>query len=165
MAKNQSFEHELRQLRDQIASTKEKTEWLAGAPMPYEEACKQASDAVRAQARHADLGVGVFCHPGYAGSDLLRSGGDLTQVMCQLFPEAIEHRLHALLAEHYKTVTAGPPLAERAGRKLELEQRLFDLELAEERLICAWETEHGQVYPRRADINPAVVLGDWEEAA
>jgi hypothetical protein len=165
MAKTTNFDTELARIRSEIAAAKEKIEWLAGAPLPYEEACKQASDAVRAQARHADLSVGRFCHPGYMGSDLLRSSGDLTQIMCRLFPEAMEHRLHALIAEHYKTVEAGPPLAERADRKLELEQALFDLELAEERLICAWERDHGQVYPRRAGVNPSVVLGDWEEVA
>jgi hypothetical protein len=165
MAKTTNFDTELARIRNEIVAAKEKTAWLATSPLPYEEACKQASDAVRAQARHADLSVGRFCRPGYVGSDLLHSSGDLTQIMCRLFPEAMEHRLHALIAEHYKTLEAGPPLAERADRKLELEQVLFDLELAEERLICAWERDHGQVYPRRADINPAVVLGDWEEVA
>ncbi|MVF20568.1 hypothetical protein EVC37_02995 [Methylocaldum sp. BRCS4] len=165
MAKPTNFDTELARLRTEIAATKERIEWLRDAPQAYEEACKQASDAVRAQARHADLSVGRFCRPGYMGSDLLRSSGDLTQIMCRLFPEAMEHRLHALIAEHYETVEAGPPLAERAGRKLELEQVLFDLELAEERLICDWEREHGQVFPRRRDINAAVVLGSFEEVA
>jgi hypothetical protein len=80
-------------------------------------------------------------------------------------PDLIEQRLHALLDEHYRTVEAGPPMAERPDRRLKLEQRLFELELAEERLICDWERERGQVYPRWPDCNPGVVLGFWDKDA
>lgn len=167
MAKNQSFDVELARLRAEIDAAKERLEWLSGAPLALVEAKQQASARVRAMAKNSLLPAkaAYFAHANYDAAGLLEDAGDLTTLLCALQPDIVEQRLHQLLEEHYRTLEAGPPLAERADRKLELEQVLFDLELAEERLICAWERDHGQVFPRRPDINPSAVLGDWEEAA
>jgi hypothetical protein len=162
---------DLEKIREQIAETAERIEWIGDAPLPLEEACKQFDANFEHFASEYRLPAkvgGLFYAQGGNATGMFRAlvgiGGtaDLGPLVCALFPE-IRERIHALMADYSATLEQGPPTADRARLLRELTKAMFVLEVEEERLICALESE-GHGVARRHNANPAAILGVFETA-
>ncbi|MCP5364925.1 MAG: hypothetical protein H6905_06835 [Hyphomicrobiales bacterium] len=82
---------------------------------------------------------------------------DIIAVLRWLFPGEVDKKLRALVADHFKDAEtmAG---ADKAARLSEINSELLTLEFEEEALIEAANAD-GLQLTRRADANPAAVLG------
>ncbi len=81
-----------------------------------------------------------------------RAGVD--SALCWLFGNMVKERLAAAISDYYAArATEGVTTKERDAKLEELNKRLLDLEIEEERLICQGE-EAGIFILRRADADP-----------
>ncbi len=100
-----------------------------------------------------------FCNPTYEVSNVQSIGehnglGLLLQVMR---PQVREHFASLIRAEYVLKATDGRSNAERIKAMDALQAKLFDAEIAEEKIIV--EGERAGVYiPRRPDANPKVLV-------
>jgi hypothetical protein len=150
-------------IRAEIAATKLHRVTIADAPISKAERdaavlawCIDQSDAVHPQVHHFVAGVA------YGGSlaGLLQirptpSGTiDLAAYLAHLLtPEVLARSL----CKHFADTPAGLSAAERADQLAAADEAIFDLELAEEKLIVASELA-GAPIARRADADPRAVL-------
>lgn len=164
---------EVARVRAGIADLKQAIRRLDSAPMPLEEAKRRVDEALDRMADKYDLQGRIgraFSPTGHppAGElfrqwDSLVPGNDsavtdLGPVLAALFHDLIRERLHGLLEKQAATMEAGPAPEERRKQRADLERRLFEAEVEEERLIERAEAEGIEIY-RRADVNPAAVIG------
>jgi len=169
-----NFGAELAKTRAGIAELKEKIEYLENAPLPLGEA-KQAADALikdlsgrgglnnRMSAfflpnRHGDHVKDTFRQQGETWDGLGKCFVDGGPLLVALFPDLVKARLYSLLEAQAETLECGPPSADRKTQRAALEKRLFECEIQEERLIEEAEAAGVEIY-RRADVNPAAVIG------
>lgn len=163
---------EVARIRAGIAGLKQDIRRLDNAPMPLEEAKRRVDKeldrmaggfGLPARTEHAFSPSGNWlerlfrqrdsCVPGLDSVEI-----DLGPALAALFPDLLRERLHALLERQAATMAPGPAPEERRKRRADLEQRLFEAELEEERLIERAGAEGIEIH-RRADVNPAAVIG------
>jgi hypothetical protein len=156
-------------LRDEIDEVKVRLAWLNDAPLPLDEAKSNADALVEKLADCHGQGriTGLFYADGYRNlfelSGRARLEGGITAVdagpvLAWLFPDLVRQRLHTMLEQEAQTLECGPPAAERKAQRAKQEKRLFELEIQEEQLIEQAESQGLEIY-RRADVNPAAVIG------
>jgi len=162
-------------VRRQIDDTKERMEWLHKAPLVLDEALAQVDGVVDALAASSELSreAGYLFRPTYRGEALgafeppvIPCGEQFSTVKIELgpllaglFPDAMKTSLKAAVKARAAEIESGPPLAERPAQRLALEKRLFELETEEEAIIVEAEGTGQEGLYRRADVNPAIVLG------
>lgn len=175
---------EVERLRAEIETVTDELAWAENSALPKAEAKRRATEAFASQRSQFRLPVWQFAEPN-PGGDVLREmmvahgvtqivraspaqGGDewstsvgtvsvnLKELMLGLFADE-------LLAKVLKQIdeldyTAGPPSKDRPAMAKKLKGTLRDLGMREEALICEAE-KRGTFIPRRADADPAIVLG------
>jgi hypothetical protein len=94
------------------------------------------------------------------GQPLSAPSGSASRLLCALFPT----ELKKLLIASVEDVSGGIAADERPRRILEMEQNIYALEIAEERLVCQ-ALDSGLEVHRRPDVNPLVLLGYGLEEA
>lgn len=173
---NASHQNEVQALRLEISRCQEEIEWLASAPVPIAELKARTGEQVRRLAakfeaqRHLrslanpgagfaefagifDLSARVFVGGAAVQTATITDAGPL---LAWALGDALVKRLDKE-ADGLDYV-AGPPMAERPAMVATLKAELRTLEEREEALIVAAE-ERGTHIGRRADADPAVVLG------
>lgn len=174
----ESLAAEVTAIRAQITDLREELEAVNEAPQTLEEAKAAADRYVDKLAAEFDLPgkVNWFFSADYSGRALLEherliyptDGGmstvviDPAPVLAGLFPDLMKKRFHQILTERAKAHGHGLSFQARREQKKALEQQLFDLEIREERLVCQAEELGWDGLHRRADVNPAAVLGIFE---
>lgn len=162
-------------LRAEIQRVGDEIEWLAGAPLPLEECKARVADGCRQLATHFTenrLRLGVFVHPNTNPQEALMEAFAISKnttgvstltieevgpALCWAMGDSLVQRLHAEI-DALDYGPPGLPMAERPARLAQLKGMLRQLEEQEEALICKAE-EAGEVVFRRAEADPAVVLG------
>lgn len=152
------------ELRNEIGKTKAEIETIEDSPI----------DRVTARER---LRIGIssiadqFIERRFASSSFMNHTGrpgsiadhfidaDPFQLACWLQPEAVEQKLEGALGKFLEVYGPGLSPEERASKLATLRPHLRQLEKQEERLIGE-AREAGVKIPRRADADPAIVLGD-----
>lgn len=175
---------EVERLRAEIETVTDELAWAENSALPKAEAKRRATEAFASQKGQFRLPVWQFAEPSPDGGTLREmmvahgvlqiiraspaQGGDegsmlggtvsvnLTELMLGLFGDE-------LLAKVVKQIdgldyTAGPPSKDRPAMAKKLKGTLRELGMREESLICEAE-ERGIFIPRRADADPAIVLG------
>lgn len=147
----------LRSKRDALLQERSAIE---GEMLPAGDADRRIDEAVNAMARdmHDRLQIGAANVPGFQG----RLTGDpavklALEVAALLNPAGTAAALKRLAMEH-RGGAVGLSVSERSAKVTSIEQRLAELETAEEELIGQAE-EAGVVLSRRPDADPLVVLG------
>jgi hypothetical protein len=96
--------------------------------------------------------------PGFDGALEMLNSRRPFDLLCLIVPDIVEQRLLTVLSDVYvggDDVMSG----EEQGQQLaQLREELFALELEEEQAICALEKTGRPAPPRRADVNPEVIL-------
>lgn len=168
---------EIDRVRSAIQATRHELADLADAPLPASEAKQHATAAIAHMAQSFNLPAlaRAFTSPDrgtHAPDTVFRHANVLDirnehaglALLAVALPDALEKALHRSIDEQIGD--AGVSATERAQRVEVLEQRLFELGCEEERLVCQAEDNGLTVY-RRADADPACVLGFFtdDEAA
>jgi len=189
MAKTKDIAHNIETVRGKVAALKAERARVKAAPLPR----KEVQERVRAEVARLGSGfrpdVSGLLRPAGDPPDLLGVAGlahgsghvapnrsplfsaQLAQevargtvaLLAALAPQALEDRLMAAVDEELGEKPAGLPSAERPELLAKLDAELLRLEIAEEQFIEATERD-GRPVKRRADANPAAVLG-LEDAA
>lgn len=171
---------QVERLRQDIERVREEIEWVEKAPLPKDDWKRKVSQWIQASAGDASIQSTALRglrsgkpDGGFVSENLLAAksrtravSGDaplvlpvdvrMAPMLCWLLGDEMERRLHAMIdADEY---VPGLPLAERPARLMELREELRGLEAEEEAVITAAEDEHVFI-GRRADADPAVVLG------
>ena len=153
---------EYNQLSEQNRSRREVMDYVAQQVADMEQRGRTARlrdlDLIARGARPNLLRVGGSAHtPAHAL--VAKVSADLGPLLVSLLgPASIE----AALLRDIESIPEGLAPAEKAARLAEIEAELDRLEREEEALIEA-SAESGEPIPRRADANPAIVLGMPEE--
>lgn len=163
-----NFGAEVAKIRAGIAELKQAIRRLDDAPMPLELAKQRVNEALADMAARYDLQGRIgraFSPTGYPPVlEMFQPQGhpadavDMGPVLAALFPDLLRERLHTLLEQQAATMVLGPTPEARRKQRADLEKRLFEAELEEERLIEQAEAEGIEIY-RRADVNPAAIIG------
>lgn len=175
----QGIEAEVSRIRTVLEEAQEEREWLQSAMLPPDEAKQRLEAYVDEQAATLDCSAvasAVFADrslaqelqrlftftrqavavPLHDNASTVEVSVELAPMLCRLAPDLVKAMLTSQLeALDY---TAGPPAAERPAMIEELDQRIDQLERAEEELITESELA-GFDIPRREDCRPEVVLG------
>lgn len=169
------FHHDLQDLRARIAEAVDEIAWIESAPLPKDEIAERLAAAVdreaarfeaghRGQLIHGDIdgvliasSVNVINAPGGTGSGV--GTLDVGPMLCWLLPDHVKARLAT--AVDALDFESGPPLDQRPGLSADAQQRKHAMEVEEECMTCEGE-EAGLDVPRRADADPAVILGAHE---
>ncbi|SMF95864.1 hypothetical protein SAMN02949497_3240 [Methylomagnum ishizawai] len=115
-------------------------------------------DAAEVEKNSRHRFVEAFKQEGTVWDGLGKCFIDFGPILITLFPEHMKAFMHAELEAYAKTLVCGPPKGERKRLIADLEKRLFDYEIQEEALIEYAETQGLEIH-RRADVNPAAVIG------
>lgn len=168
-------------VRDEIAQMLEELDWLETSLVPRDELKARITAAVGEEQRRSDSACmlralaipikdkyntasfgGMFevdtraTYVGGTNPAIMPVQVKLAPMFAWLFGDELTKNIHAKVdALEYRP---GPPMAERPARRAQLLATLRELEVKEEALICTGE-EAGLVIARRADADPAVVLG------
>lgn len=160
---------QIESLRSQIAAVKNELAALRVMPVAADDLPQRVAEVVKTLAARVDentLGalVAASTPPGNQ-DDPLRLAcfvADQPGILhAWLNPTDLTKKLTALARPH---ATGTVPLSERPQLQADLERRLFNLEVAEEKAICAAEAQGIEVF-RRGGIDPLVFFGIDLEAA
>lgn len=160
---------EVEKIRAEIARVRDECEWLDSARVPRDELKARVAERIRAASGKfgGDLALHQLADTQGSTAELLTvtvpphqgtvEKVDLTPLLGWLMgTDALIGIVHAKVdAMDYRP---GPPLAERPARLAELRTELRALEEREEAMIMRAEGA-GVPIPRRAEADPAVVLG------
>jgi hypothetical protein len=153
---------ELHQLREKIADIKASIEREKNRGLTKSEIADLIDRRVDGWAKHVFdagyLGINI-AHSALDTSMVLRaavSEGDdkVVAMMAWLFPDQLKERL----------TEAAMPYADDGKAKLDvrkLEEECYDLEVAEEKLYCQLEESGINPGPRRHDVDPLIVIGEF----
>ncbi len=165
---------EIAQIRGEIAQLPTPAD-VTGAPVPLDDALSRLDAALPnlAEQGRASLDAarwaagdnydGRFVHVPRGNllvvqhEDLAALREELLGVLAWIFPAEFRGRLLTALESFYQARAPGLPLATRAAEIAQLNERRCRLEVREERLVRAAETQ-GLMPERREDADPAVVL-------
>lgn len=130
--------------------------WIDGRAAEFERGLEFQTSALRTPDAREGPHFGLLPVRGAgAASFEVVAAADASGLICWHAGSALKDRLAKVIeAAPYQE---GPPLAERARLRREVDAELNGLELAEEKLICEAE-EVGLDLPRRPDVRPEIVL-------
>lgn len=150
------FRTDVARLRDNIRQLKEQIEGLTNGLLPKESAIARMESAVEFAASNVKTNVYPFARPDDRDRvDPIPYGANgVFEYLCRIVPDAV--RAH--LTEELEAVYAKAPVQADDKKRAKLERDLLKAEQDEERLISA-AAEQGVRISRRADVNPAVLLG------
>lgn len=145
---------EVARIRDRIAAKKNELFALEQAKVPRDIADRAADNSIEWHAERGRISVASFAdgHGLLSQVEKIR-GFDL---LCWISPDLVRKRFSDELDRFYEGVVA-MDAASISKRRAALEAELFDLEVAEERLIAQAE-EAGQRINRRGDADPRAIL-------
>ncbi|MGV7193836.1 hypothetical protein [Xanthomonas axonopodis] len=150
------YRAEIARLRDNIGQLKEQIEGLANGLLPKEQALARMESTIESAASQVDTNVYPFTRPDDREfvDPIPHGSHGVFGYLCRIVPDAV--RAH--LTEELEAVYANTPVQADDKKRAKLERELMKAEQDEERLICA-AAEQGVRISRRADVNPAVLLG------
>jgi hypothetical protein len=136
-------------------------EWVDGKAAEFAQSVGYSLSALRLpEGRGVDVGIGrLGVRGGGAGEDI--AVADAAPLLCFLFGDVLKERLGDVIAK--SPYQEGPPLAQRAELRRELQAELDRLEIDEETLIVEGE-QVGLALPRRVDCRPEIILALASEA-
>jgi hypothetical protein len=148
------FATELTKVRGEISALKSRLNLLDSGKIPFEMAKASVDAFVDRLAGEGKPSANAFAY-----GDVMNKPNPnwLLEFVCWLDPEKVRDRLYAEVARCYDDGDPGIAPAQRRAEQARFERELFDLEVAEERLILR-AAEAGVVLSRRGDANPAAVL-------
>ena len=151
-------------LRVDISALKQQREAIASAPLPLPDALaglRAHLDHLAEQAASDLNGIAISAAGGAAPSAYLALWPQRNplQLIAALARPQVEEALAGVVERHYRdNGLTGLTPAERDAQLAEIDQRITALEHEEEQTILQAE-ELGLAIPRRADADPATVLG------
>ena len=150
------YRADIARLRDNIGQLKEQIEGLANGLLPKERALARMESAIESAASQVDTNVYPFTRTDdHAFVDPIPRGPHgVFGYLCRIVPVLV--RAH--LAEELEAVYAQTQVQADDKKRAKLERELLNAEQEEEQLIAA-AAEQGVRISRRADVNPAVLLG------
>ncbi|MBB5735915.1 hypothetical protein FHT09_001655 [Xanthomonas arboricola] len=150
------YRADIARLRETIGQLKEQIESLADGLLPKERALARMESSIETAAAKVRTNVYPFTRPDDRDRvDPIPHGADgVFAYLCRIVPDAV--RAH--LTEELEAVYAKAPVQADDKKRAKLERELLKAEQDEERLISA-AAEQGVRISRRADVNPAVLLG------
>jgi hypothetical protein len=183
------FSGKLETIRAQIRECGDEISWLHTAPQPLEEALQNIDRFIRQKQQEFDMMPFFNASADSAGNHPLTAIGDKpgiyphvfvdghpvaasprvivdeAHLWCTLQPGTVKVVLYEQAERFAETIQTGPPLAERPQLIEAAKQRLYALEVEEEKLISEAESAGLDGFFRRHDVNPEIVLNRDEEIA
>lgn len=144
----------LQRIRVEISEAKSALQNLDLCLLPKEQAEAAAARFIAGHAQHGHIAASYFA----AGEELPLHPNKLDPfaMLCWLVPDAVQQRFNEEIAKAYVDREWMDP-TQRARQRKELEKKIFELEVAEERLIVQSE-QAGIPLTRREDADPRAVL-------
>lgn len=163
---NSDFFADLTALRDANADLLEERQRVENSLVPQADAKKAAEDWMGSIEEQGELNVGGFATGSPGDWPSLSSQGGVAWLAALLVAtnrKAILKHVEDLLGEYYlpRLAFSAP---EKAARLAEIDGRLLEMEISEERLVRQGEAI-GLAVLRRDDANPAVVIARDEDLA
>jgi hypothetical protein len=147
---------DLARVRDGIAEVAAERAAFNRTPVPHGEAAARLDDFLDGAARQFDPAMSYFTAVSYAAPSL----DDLLPyklfVLLAALPE-VRAAFHAKLAKAYETPSASVPTKDRPALAARLDERLRQLELAEEQIVLEGALA-GHTIQRRPDASALIVL-------
>lgn len=161
-------------IRVEIDSVAAEIEWVQDSMLPPDEIKAGVTASCKALAQAHDFPLARLANPEAGMRDLVEMltvqgatqvfgegrhisvSVPLGGVLMALLGDEVVKKLHKRIDE--LSYTPGPPSRERPEALKKLRAALRDLEVREEAMICQAE-EIGLLIPRRAEADPAVILG------